>query len=1210
MIKNRLKWIQVIIACFFFMGVTFAQTNHTVTTVGSTAFSPNNLTITVGDTVTWVNAGGTHNVNGTQATFPSNPVSFGGFSPSSGAPEWPFSFVFTVPGTYSFQCDPHSGNMNGTVQVNSAPIMDCSELFISEYIEGSSNNKAVEIYNPTSSPINLAGYTIELLGNGGSFSNTFNLVGTIAAGGTYIFAADQADPAVLALADSAFAFPSVAHFNGDDAIIFTNPFGDTIDIFGIPGMDPGSAWDLNSLNGIIGETRNSTLIRAPFVKKGDTAWSNVENQWISLPIDDFSNLGVHYIDGCSSNIPHYLIAELKGVDVNVEPDSLGVMAQIIGTVLNPDQGFNSSEFAIQDGTAGIWVTGADPIMGYTGAEAGDVVQVFGTVDFNNGVIQFDADSIVELFDTLETLSEEKVATLDEYSEGRYVRLDSVRIINNSQDTFDIGGGGQDYEIVTQGNDTLIMRVDRDYELNFEGNPVPTGLFNVVGVGSQFDGSSPHDENYQIFPSSYADLEILFVTGAAVQFTSANDDVFENAGSYQVMVTIGDTITGGATIDVVNTTNGTAALGNDFTFNDTTLTFSGTSIDTFMLNVGIIDNAVVNPDRTVELALRNITGGVYGLDTLFTLTIINDDYPTYTLGQIRGNDNLGGTTNVGLADSLGVTCRSYGIVNAPDIGGSNLSATIQDATGAITVFEFGSSNPPALVPGDSVEVVGTIGSFSGLSEFTNNIEINVISSGNPLPAPLVVDSLGEFTESRLIRMNNMSFVDASVWTSSVGGSFNIDITNGIDTFVLRVDSDLPISNQATPPSEPFDVIGFGGQFDSSDPFTSGYQIFAIDSTNFIPVVIPVNIPTYSIGDVDGVDGLGAADSAGVYCALEGVVYGENFRAGAGGLEFTLIDSANTSDGIGVFSTSGLGYTVTQGDKIRVVGTINQVLGLTRITADSITVTNAGLTLKTPTVVTGLNESTESDLVTIENVNYISEGAWTNAGAGFNVRFANATDTFTIRIDDDCDYFGTTEPGANANFDFTGIGGQADISSPFTDNYILLPRNTADVVQNSQGPPVADFTFTINQGTVNFTDASTNSPTSWTWSFDDGFSSISQSPTHTYTALGTYNVCLIASNADGSDTVCQNVSITALGLNNAFAANTSIYPNPANDEIYINNDLDEISEVVIYNLIGKEVMRSEENGQLIKLDVSGIESGQYILRIMNNEKVMTTKVIIQE
>ena len=57
---------------------------------------------------------------------------------------------------------------------------DCTELFFSEYIEGNSNNKAVEIYNPTDAPIDLSSYSIERYSNGSSsISDDMNLSGTI-----------------------------------------------------------------------------------------------------------------------------------------------------------------------------------------------------------------------------------------------------------------------------------------------------------------------------------------------------------------------------------------------------------------------------------------------------------------------------------------------------------------------------------------------------------------------------------------------------------------------------------------------------------------------------------------------------------------------------------------------------------------------------------------------------------------------------------------------------------------------------------------------------------------------------------------------------------------------------------------------------------------------------------------------------------------------
>ncbi len=81
------------------------------------------------------------------------------------------------------------------------------------------------------------------------------------------------------------------------------------------------------------------------------------------------------------------------------------------------------------------------------------------------------------------------------------------------------------------------------------------------------------------------------------------------------------------------------------------------------------------------------------------------------------------------------------------------------------------------------------------------------------------------------------------------------------------------------------------------------------------------------------------------------------------------------------------------------------------------------------------------------------------------------------------------------------------------------------------PVASFTKSASSGaaplTVNFIDTSTNTPTAWSWDFGDASPvSIDQLPVHTYTAAGTYNVTLTATNAVGSNTsAAQVVTVTA-------------------------------------------------------------------------------------
>jgi PKD repeat protein len=86
----------------------------------------------------------------------------------------------------------------------------------------------------------------------------------------------------------------------------------------------------------------------------------------------------------------------------------------------------------------------------------------------------------------------------------------------------------------------------------------------------------------------------------------------------------------------------------------------------------------------------------------------------------------------------------------------------------------------------------------------------------------------------------------------------------------------------------------------------------------------------------------------------------------------------------------------------------------------------------------------------------------------------------------------------------------------------------VVNSGSNLPGASFTSDVTQGsvplTVQFTDKSTNVPTSWAWSFGDGNASTMQNPSHTYTSVGTYAVALTATNADGSNTLTQSGYIT--------------------------------------------------------------------------------------
>jgi len=194
---------------------------------------------------------------------------------------------------------------------------------------------------------------------------------------------------------------------------------------------------------------------------------------------------------------------------------------------------------------------------------------------------------------------------------------------------------------------------------------------------------------------------------------------------------------------------------------------------------------------------------------------------------------------------------------------------------------------------------------------------------------------------------------------------------------------------------------------------------------------------SIGSLKINDDNGVPLSDGFEVSIEGVVYGGNLRPS--GLQFTIID--NTA-GMGVFSENeNLGYTVTEGDLIRITGTIGHFSGLTQINPTSIELLETNQTLVGASVVGQLDEQSESFFVSLGCVSLVSEDQWSGAGSGFNVDVTDGDNVWTVRVDADIDLF--TSPAPTGNFLVSGIGGQFDSAAPFDSGYQLLPRYAADI-----------------------------------------------------------------------------------------------------------------------------------------------------------------------
>jgi len=877
---------------------------------------------------------------------------------------------------------------------------------------------------------------------------------------------------------------------------------------------------------------------------------------------------------------------LKTVDANNEPVNRDTSGWIKGVVYSIDfDGNNGYSFFMRDGTEGINVFNFSDVNSYVVTE-GDSLHIQGKLGFFRGLIEFIPDSIVVVSQGNAYGDPDVVNNLDESTEGNYIRINDVYLADPTK--WPTSTGSRNVDIVTANGDTLTMRIDSDTDID-GAMAAPTGNFDVIGCGSQYDPSSPYNSGYQILPRYQTDIipgpEYLDYT--MLKTVDANNEpVFKDTVGWikGIVYSIDFDGNNGYSFFMRDGTEGI----NVFNFSDVN-SYVVTEGD--MLHIqgklgffrGLIEFI---PDSIAVVSQNNAYGDPDVVSNLDESTEGN---------YIRIN-------GVYLADPTqwptSTGSRNVDIVTA---NGDTLTMRIDSDT------DIDGAMP---APSGNFDVVGCGSQYDPSSPYNSGYQIlpryqqDIIQGVSDTPSVF-------FTLTNIIVDESAGFADLTISISDPNSnptSVDVVVTGGTATagsdytFTSPTTVTFPANSSASITVQ-VAIIDDNDQegdetimFELQNP-TNNAKILIANAT----VTISANdqpLPVYSIDQINSVDANGVGDSLGVRCELRGVVTTIDYRGG--GLQFWIQDP---TAGINVFSFNEVSnYTVTEGDSIHVIGTIDQYNGLLEIIPDSIALISSGNDQPEAMEVDTLMEEYESEVLVLNDVEMLDS---IPTGGGYNIQALLNGDTITIRVDDLTDL--DTMPFPTGFYRVTGVGSQFDPSSPYFDGYQLMIRRFADF--EPMMTPVAAFDYETDKLDVQFTDMSDNYPSAWSWTFGDGSASSDQNPSHSYSADGTYEVCLTASNSQGSSTTCDSISVTSVGIVTLDPSiGVSIFPVPASGQITIVSEI-EIIDLQVIDMKGSVLLSKELNALQANLDIKNLGNGNYILKL-NTRKGIALQRFVKE
>lgn len=345
-----------------------------------------------------------------------------------------------------------------------------TDLIISEYIEGSSFNKAIEIYNGTGAAVDLSSYSLELHSNGAATAGQkFQLSGMLANGDTYVAHHKDASEAIKAQGDKVDS--NVINFNGNDPIVLRKGT-QVIDSIGQAGVDVDFGKDV-------------TLVRKSTVTAGDIVINDAfdpTKEWTSLSKDDASNLGKHTMDGDTGPGEPEQPTAISIADARTKTtgETVTVKGVVAANLKNT--------ISVQDGTAGIAVRPTSLNL-----TVGEEVTLTGKLAEFQGLLQLDASTVVKKGANVGEPTAKVItgAAVNESNESQLVTVKNVTLTK-----VNVGSGWANYT-ADDGSQFIV----RDETGQLTSLAVGKTFESITGIVQQFGN------DYQIIPRSEADIVV-------------------------------------------------------------------------------------------------------------------------------------------------------------------------------------------------------------------------------------------------------------------------------------------------------------------------------------------------------------------------------------------------------------------------------------------------------------------------------------------------------------------------------------------------------------------------------------------------------------------------------------------------------------------------------------------------------------------------------